>query len=1008
MVHGGLTHASRVVVILTQMVGSTRCLRKRPKSIMPIASVNLTPPMPACHTLADHVWVWPAGCDARLAWREWAKDTAAWLQKAGASPRDAVVTLPVGAVLSLARQGWADEVGGWLPQIDTIAGLAAALSWDRSTPTLSEGAAAQFGAAITLDALVDRMQAARSLGQQTWARQWAARDRRGHEHALAQVVDAAQTWVRALQSVPPARRPEQVDAWRAQMQAHVGQQGAAGPGGRERLLLSWALEWAAATADAGLGMDAVYGLRPSAWVAVTAGTGVMPASEVALMLSAARWAAGSGVPSRWVAAEAASSCQAADVSLKVSVTSCRDALDEARQAAAQVIDAVNQRRREQGGRRDAEVPPVALLALDRSVVRHARALLDESGLKMADETGWRLSTTRAASVCSRLVSAANPRASTDDLLDWLKSGWIRMESPGDSLFPADATAATGALEVWCRRHGLLSAWGLITDLPVPPDDAAGAASPSRHQRMGDEARVLLLWARQALAPLQDLWGATRPTLLQWLQGVRDALVRSGAAEGLRADPAGALAWSTLRLDALESEPGVETEPLAALGPLYRATRLDGAGFLRWLGEALEAVTYRPEADGAQPDVVITTLARAVLRPFHTVVMPGADERQLGALVAPSGWLGVRLREDMGLVTPAQARQAQWEAFQLVMTRSRVLALHRKAQGSEPLEASAWLSRWTDATGVGLLPLADVRPVRVLTAQPTRMPRPSLLGAPLSLPTQVSATNCDVLRQCPYRFFATVLLKLQSHDELEEGVARSDHGTWLHEVLRRFHAQRERETARRDTSADVAAWLEAAQQAASDLGLMGAGQRAFFQPYLAALPDLARTYVAWLQGHESQGWSLRACEVSRSHELDLGEGLRLKLVGQLDRVDVRHRDGEEIAFVIDYKTGNAVSLKQRAASGAEDTQLAFYAALSPGHHDVQAAYVHLDARKVQSLTHPDVLESAATLLDGLAHDWRRLALGAPMPALGEGSACTHCTVRGLCRRDHWALDEEASA
>lgn len=985
---------------------------------MPIASANVTPPMPPCHTLPDQTWAWPVGCDARQAWRDWARDTAEWFQSVGASPREAIVTLPMGAVLSLARQGWAEAVGGWLPQIDTIAGLAAALSWDRVTPALPDAALAQFGAGLTLDALVDRMQAARSLGQQTWARQWAARDRRGHEHALAQVVDAAQTWARALQAVAPEQRGEQVEAWRLQMQAHVGQVGAAGPGGRERLLLSWALEWAAATADAGLGMDAVYGLRPSAWVCVTAGVEVTPGSEVALMLSAGRWASRGGVPLRWVAAQG--HADEAVVRGEGSgpagwtgrVTPCRDALDEARQAAAQVILAVNERRREQGARRDAESPPVALLALDRSVIRHARALLDEAGLRLADETGWRLSTTRAASVCSRLVSAANPRASTDELLDWLKSGWIRMESPGESLFETDATVATGALEVWCRRHGLLSAWGLITDLPVAADEASGGPPTSRHQRLPDEGRVLWLWARRALAPLQDLWGGARPTLLQWLLALREALHRSGAAEALQAAPAGALAWSTLKLDAVDADAcapaSPHTEHLAAWGPLYRATRLDGAGFLRWLGEALEAVTYRPEADGAQPDVVITTLARAVLRPFHTVVMPGADERQLGALGSPSGWLGARLREDMGLVTPAQARQAQWEAFQLVMTRSRVHALHREAQGSEPLEASAWLSRWADAAGVPLSVHGDVRPVRVLSAQPTRMPAPSLAGAPLVLPEQVSATQCDVLRQCPYRFFATVLLKLQSHDELEEGVARSDHGSWLHEALRRFHERREREATRRDTEADVMAWLDAAQQAASDLGLLGAGQRAFFQPYLAALPDLARAYVAWLQGHEAEGWSLRACEVSRAHEMDLGEGLKLKLVGQLDRVDVMHRDAEETAFVIDYKTGNAALLKQRAASGSEDTQLAFYAALSPGHDGVQAAYVHLDARKVQTLAHPEVLESAAVLLEGLARDWRRLAQGAPMPALGEGSACAHCTVRGLCRRDHWALGEEALA
>ena len=33
-------------------------------------------------------------------------------------------------------------------------------------------------------------------------------------------------------------------------------------------------------------------------------------------------------------------------------------------------------------------------------------------------------------------------------------------------------------------------------------------------------------------------------------------------------------------------------------------------------------------------------------------------------------------------------------------------------------------------------------------------------------------------------------------------------------------------------------------------------------------------------------------------------------------------------------------------------------------------------------------------------------GAPLPALGEGSVCEFCAVRGLCRKDYWADAEQA--
>lgn len=947
--------------------------------------------------ITPQTWPWHPGCDAAAAWQGWAREASAWLRSQGAEPRRALVTVPVGAVLASARQAWAQAVGGWVPRIETIASLAETHSWARATPVLDPAEQEVFGAVVSLDAIEDRMQAARSLGRQAWARQWAGRDRRGYEFALDQVVDAAHAWLRALQATPPAHRPLRIEAWRHTLQEQMGQ----GPGGRERLLLAWALEWSAASAEGGLAMDAVYAERPSAWLAVTVGATVLPGSEGALMLAAQRVARDAGVPVNWWAAEVASapSAQAAGAGAapaRMTVSACSDLLDEARQAAAQVL--VSAAERQEGA------PPVGVLALDRGVVRHVRALLEGSGLSVADETGWLLSTTRAAAACTRLLAASSPRASTDELLDWLKSGWVQTADPAD-LFARDDRHATGLLERWCRRQGLISAWSMLTerDAAEPGEDDASHLS---HQRMPDEAQVLWAWARQVVRPLQALWTAPRPTLQQWLQALRQSIMQSGVQEALLADPAGALLWETLRLDALAED---ATDRARAKGPTglpesHRVTRMDGAGFQRWLGEVLEAVTFRPQAEPGRPDVLITTLARAALRPFHAVVMPGADEKQLGALASPQGWLGVRLREAMGLVTPVQARQAQWEAFRLVATRPTLHALHRVAEGSEPLEASAWLARWAATDGGELQSGEDPRPWQSCQASPMAPPRPVLGAHDIGLPAQLSATHYEVLRQCPYRFFAQVILRLQTQDELEEGLARSDQGSWLHETLRRFHALRDQRLALPNEQDDIDLWLAAAQAAARDMGLLSDGMRPHFRPHEVALPDLARAYVGWLGQHEQDGWRVRACEVARERVIDLGDacaGLRLRMVGQLDRVDVRH--GGRESMVIDYKTGSAIPLKQKVKAGAEDTQLAFYAALSEGEvpGELQAAYVHIDARKVETLRHADIQDSAVQLIGQLARDWVRMHQGAPLLALGDGAACEHCAMRGLCRRDHWS-------
>jgi len=253
-------------------------------------------------------WVWAPGVAPQQAWRDWASQTSAWLQAQGVEARDACVVLPVGAVLSQARQAWAQAVGGWLPRIDTIAGLIDGLAWSHTPPVWGGALAEVFAGPVTLDSVWDRLHARHSLQAQAWAKQWSRRDPRGFEFALDQVVDAAQAWTRALQGCAPEARSARVEAWRALMSEAQGQGGAShGPGHREALLLAWALEWAAASAQQGFASDAVFACAvdragPAAWVAVNAGDTVAPGSEGALTLAVLAHAAAHGKPVRRVVA----------------------------------------------------------------------------------------------------------------------------------------------------------------------------------------------------------------------------------------------------------------------------------------------------------------------------------------------------------------------------------------------------------------------------------------------------------------------------------------------------------------------------------------------------------------------------------------------------------------------------------------------------------------------------------------------------------------------------------
>ena len=88
----------------------------------------------------------------------------------------------------------------------------------------------------------------------------------------------------------------------------------------------------------------------------------------------------------------------------------QDMEDEAHLAAACVLQHLNEGR-----------SPVALIAQDRVLTRRVRAMLAGKGVALRDETGWKLSTTRAAATLMGLLRALPWDASTDAVLDWLKN-----------------------------------------------------------------------------------------------------------------------------------------------------------------------------------------------------------------------------------------------------------------------------------------------------------------------------------------------------------------------------------------------------------------------------------------------------------------------------------------------------------------------------------------------------------------------------------------------------------
>jgi ATP-dependent helicase/nuclease subunit B len=777
---------------------------------------------------------------------------------------------------------------------------------------------------------------------------------RGHAWAVAwlqrdpRAFEAAlQRLVRtahALRSAAISQPPHERAAWWQQARQQVATGG--GVGATHRLLLLVAIEWCALSDSADT--DRLFEHRPSAWVALTLG------GEDALAINVLREAASRGLPVLRLSADPQSPDPFQDwpehcaFELEVADDAETEALATAWQVAQQVRSGTT---------------PVALVAQDRALVRRVRALLERQRIDVVDETGWALATTRAGAHAIAALRATRAPARSDDMLDWLKADL------GDEV--ADELAMLEKL------------W-------------RGARIKETNLR----ARAETLW--QAERARLDAFARPRQRpLARWLHAFDTLLYGTAHSTAWRDDAAAVQLRRALHLN----EPGHGAA--AAAWPDVVATLWSLEEFTAWVDASLEQAVFVPPASDQAASVVVTPLSRAIGREFAVAVMPGADEQRLGPLPPDPGLLDEKLRRDLGLPERSARRRRAALSFVQLLRLPRVIALRRRADADELLSASPWIERLRLARrqrGAAPLLERDVQlPQREVATRPTPRPLPRAAGA---LPTSLSASAVEALRQCPYRFFSRVALHLSEHEELDDDADKRDAGKWLHATLERFQVAR---GGRRDAADDIHHFVTAGHEALAALAHTEGVLPEAMLPFSAGLPALAARYTRWLHAQEAQGWRFQAAEVSIDPMATGAEGLVLH--GRIDRIDAGA--DANVVRLIDYKTTSRLSLKDKVRIPLEDTQLAVYAALQlarqPDAQSIEACYLAIDdADDVVAVAHDGVQDSARVLTRHVAAERARIEAGAPLPALGEDPVCETCEARGLCRRDHWSDASEDAA
>ncbi|WP_354681382.1 PD-(D/E)XK nuclease family protein [Cupriavidus plantarum] len=662
--------------------------------------------------------------------------------------------------------------------------------------------------------------------------------------------------------------------------------------------------------------------------------------------------------------------------------------DEAIAAADQLVAWLN------AGRRH-----VALVAHDRIVARRVRALLARAGAPVRDETGWKLSTTRAAAALMRWFDVLARDGDTSALLDLLKSPFCLPDAPHRG-------AAIALIERQIRRETITGGWQRLRHLlPVRQDerdaddihaegaDDADAARAEREARAA--ARSIVAW----LADEAAAWprGHAQQPLSVWLERLDATLDKLAMRDALAADDAG-----RQMLDALARLAELPDDETGAHATLAQHE------FRAMLSAILESVAYKEPSEPSTSRITILPLNGARMRRFDGVVIVGCDDAQLPSSAAELMFFSNQMRRELDLEDREArfAQQARDLAEVLLNNDDVVLTWQKVGARGEPHHVSGWIERLSACCKRAGAPIEASAAIRTFEAEarPASMPAPA---APEHVPARWSAAAYNMLRRCPYQFFAGRMLGLAGLEDMSDDLEKRDIGTLLHRVLHRYH-QEMRDQDERDNDRRLARLREISEHEFGALIRDDGNALGYYWRWREVLPS----YVQWQAAREAEGWYWQGGEIDVSVDIAMEDGEPLRLAGRIDRIDVGP-DGSRA--VLDYKTQSALRLRKKAGDVEEDCQLPFYGLLRADAH--AGSWVALEGAKdgnmegnkessqqragqQREVDLPDFDAAVDALARQLRQDVGRLRRGAKLAAFGDASACTYCEARGLCRKGFW--------
>jgi ATP-dependent helicase/nuclease subunit B len=653
---------------------------------------------------------------------------------------------------------------------------------------------------------------------------------------------------------------------------------------------------------------------------------------------------------------------------------------------------------------------IALVAQDRLAARRARALLSRLGnsLRIRDETGWKLSTTRAAAAFDsllELIRAPKEGPSANVLLEFLQNPYFDLARSLQKSSQVCVDLITQLEDILLASQAK-SGWETFI---AAIDKANGYAST--HGGSPNEQLIKLI---QFAKKLHLAWQSPLLECSSAYAQLQNSLEEAGMAQRLEKDAAGKQLLEVLKRFDLSGGP-------------YKDLKMRLPEWLSLLKTVIEEAAYEEAGKEAGATLSILPLSSTRLREFDAVVVIGCDEQQLPAFSEPPLFFSDALNRYLksSTITAQYIQQARDLSQLLVTCKSVDLIWQSKSKSGEPLRPSAWIQR-LQVVLKKKIPW-EVVEVKLKPFEGQSQPIQKSVSIPdldLRIPTTVSPSAYKALRDCPYRYYVSNLLGLRKVKEFEEGFDASLAGQTLHALLRNFFQALK--TEEKKSHSTIHGGSDARRQWMIE-HLMKFSDKEFEKliagdaRILGTLRDWQKqipSFVDWQLKRENEGWRYHDAELSVGFTLSITDpnGIKqdIRIAGRADRFDI-HESDASAAAVIDYKNQKIKKITQRAENILDDPQLLIYArgatenpveARIPGREVEQAEWVTLradvkDAEKIVRV-HPveDMPAVMAEFSEQVVNDLNDLWARKPMKAFAPDSVCQYCEVRGVCRKGMW--------